>query len=71
MHKVELKVYMCCPKCAEIVTEEIKYLGGKHRFLILKDGSISFFLLKIAFTNSPFPLVAFKPRRCITFAWRS
>jgi copper chaperone CopZ len=28
IHKVELKVQMCCKKCAEIVTEEIRYLGG-------------------------------------------
>lgn len=29
MQKVELKVFMCCPKCEEIVKEEIKYMGGK------------------------------------------
>jgi hypothetical protein len=30
LHKVELKVQMCCKKCAEIVDEEIRYLGGKY-----------------------------------------
>lgn len=28
MQKVELKVNMCCAKCAEIVDEKIRYLGG-------------------------------------------
>ena len=32
MYKVELKVHMCCTKCEEIVSEEIRYLGGKCRF---------------------------------------
>ncbi|KAG0606854.1 hypothetical protein M758_9G173400 [Ceratodon purpureus] len=28
MHKVELKVHMCCYKCAEVLAENIMYLGG-------------------------------------------
>ena len=29
LKKIVLKVTMCCPKCAEIVAEGIKEVGGK------------------------------------------
>jgi hypothetical protein len=33
LKKIVLKVAMCCPKCAEIVAEAIKEVGGKWQQL--------------------------------------
>ncbi|XP_024374914.1 uncharacterized protein [Physcomitrium patens] len=49
LHKVELKVHMCCPKCAEIVAEEIRYLGGVFNVEVDQKNS------KVTVTGRPDP----------------